>query len=393
MMFSRKLLAVICMLCLLALSVPAHADLFNTYDYAVVSGTSALNLRSGPSAQDSWLGSAPEGSWVGLVGEINNWYSVYVPSLDRTGFMSKTYLKTSSGGGGNSGIVHNPNPSSFLNLRQYPSYDAPVLGIYYNGAAFSVLSYNSGWYQVDIQGVVGYFREEFVIITGSSGGSIAYIRTGNGGKLNLRSAPTYSGSSIIGQYPNGTQVSVLLKGRKENGSTFYKVSIMGTVGYVDASFLSNTPEGGSQPPYNPGGNTPVTHGTAIVNNPKSTQYLNMRALPSTSAKVIAQYKNGIRFEVIEPGEKWCKVYGSASGNIGYMMTKYLKLVGVSAHPTKTVQNGNTYVNLRSAPSKTSGTVYQKVYSGAAVTVLTPGDQWTQVRYGNVTGYMMTQFLK
>lgn len=390
---TRKLLAAVCLLCLLTPILPAHADLYNTYDYAVVSGTSSLNLRAGPSAQDAWLGSAPEGSWVGLVGEINNWYSVYVPSLGRTGFMSKTYLKTSSGGGGGgtTGVVNNPKSTSFLNLRQYPSYDAPVLGIYYNGAVFTVLTYNSGWYQVNIQGMIGYFREEFVKINGSSGGSVAYIRTGNGGKLNLRSAPTYTGSSIIGQYPNGTQVGVLLKGRKENGSTFYKVSIQGTVGYVDASFLSNTP--GSQPPYTPGGDPPATHGTAIVNNPKSTQYLNLRALPSTSAKVIAQYKNGIRFAVIEPGEKWCKVYGSASGNIGYMMTKYLKLVGVSAHPTKTVRNGSTYVNLRSAPSKTSGTIYQQVYSGATVTVVTPGDQWTQVRHGGVTGYMMTQFLK
>ena len=51
------------------------------------------------------------------------------------------------------------------------------------------------------------------------------------------------------------------------------------------------------------------------------------------------------------------------------------------------------LNLRSAPSKTSGTIYQQVYSGATVTVVTPGDQWTQVRHGGVTGYMMTQFLK
>ncbi|MBQ6804691.1 MAG: SH3 domain-containing protein, partial [Clostridia bacterium] len=49
--------------------------------------------------------------------------------------------------------------------------------------------------------------------------------------------------------------------------------------------------------------------------------------------------------------------------------------------------------LRSAPSKETGAVYQRVYSGATVTVLTPGDEWTQVRYGNTVGYMMTWFLK
>ena len=136
---------------------------------------------------------------------------------------------------------------------------------------------------------------------------------------------------------------------------------------------------------------PATVGTAVVKNPKSTQKLNLRATPSSTAKVVAQYKNGVRFEVIQAGETWTKVYGSASGNIGYFMTKYLTLYGVSF--TKTVQNGNSYVNLRSSPSKTSGKVYAQVPSGAAVTVLIPGDEWTQVRYNGTTGYMMTSFLK
>lgn len=386
------LLALICALCLLP-AAPARADYYGAYDYAVVSGASSLNLRAGPSAYDAWLGSAPEGTWVGLTGESGNWYSVYVPSLSMYGYMSKNYLKTSSGGSGSgTGVVSNPNPSSFLNLRQYPSYDAPVLGIFYNGASFTVLGYSSGWYQVSINGQTGYFREEFVsVYGGGASGETAYVHTGNGGKLNLRSAPTYSGSSIIGQYASGTSLTVLLKGRAESGSTFYKVSVQGNVGYVDAAFLSSY-NPGYDPSFDPGPQ-PATHGTATVNNPKSSQYLNLRALPSTSAKVIAQYKNGVKFQVIEAGEKWCKVYGSASGNIGYMMTKYLKLSGVSAHPTKTVRNGNSYVNLRSRPSKSSGTVYQQVYSGAKVTVVTPGDQWTQVRYGSTTGYMMTRFLK
>ena len=387
---AKQTFALICCLCLLLSSLPAaQAAPYGVYDYAVVSGTSALNLRAGPSAQDALLGAAPQGAWVGLTGQSGNWYSVYVPSLGRSGWMSKTYLKTSSGGSGSSiGYVNNPNPSSFLNLRQYPSYDAPVLGIYYNGSAFTVFSYNGGWYHVQINGQTGYFRQEFVQVNGGgSGGESAYVQTNNSGKLNLRTAPTYSGSSIVGKYANGTLVTILLK-----GNTFYKVRIQGAEGYVDASFLSSYNPGGYQPPVIPD-IKPVTHGTAVVNNPKSTQYLNLRSLPSSTAKVIAQYKNGVKFHVIEPGEKWCKVYGSATGNIGYMMTKYLKLSGVSSHPTKKVQNNGSYVNLRSKPSKSTGAVYKQVPSGASVTVVTPGDQWTQVRYGSTTGYMMTHFLK
>ena len=107
--------------------------------------------------------------------------------------------------------------------------------------------------------------------------------------------------------------------------------------------------------------------------------------------MVAQYKNGVRFEVIQAGETWTKVYGSASGNVGYFLTKYLKLTNTSY--TKTVQNGNSYVNLRSSPSKVSGKVYVQVPSGASVTVLIPGDEWCKVRYAGTVGYMMTYFLK
>ena len=129
-----------------------------------------------------------------------------------------------------------------------------------------------------------------------------------------------------------------------------------------------------------------------VNNPIATQVLNMREEPSTASRVIAQYKNGVRFHVIEVGETWCKVYGSATGNIGYMMTKYLTLQGTES-TQKTIQNGNTYVTFRSNPSKTNSSVYQRLYTGTPVTVLTPGDEWTQIRYNGQKGYVMTQFLK
>ena len=137
---------------------------------------------------------------------------------------------------------------------------------------------------------------------------------------------------------------------------------------------------------------PKTKGYAYVNNPIATQVLNLRQEASTSSKVIAQYKNGVRFHVIAPGETWCKVYGSATGNIGYMMTRYLTLKNTDSI-YKTIQNGNTYVNFRSKPSKTGSTIYQRLFTGTPVTVLTPGDDWTQVRYNGQTGYVMTQFLQ
>lgn len=396
-----KVLAVLaCVAILAGACLPARADTLPYYasgiDYALVSGTAKLNLRSGPGVEYEWIGAAAEGTWVLVTGESGNWYSVYLPDTQQTGYMSKNFLKTGpdSSAAGSTVVVSNPKATQFLNLRQYPDLNAPVLGIYYNGATFRLLSSEvNGWYQVEGYGMTGYFRREYVRVSGASGQS-AYVRAANGGKVNLRSAPTYSGSTVLKQLPSGTAVTVLVS--SSAAGSFWKISCQGTTGYMDSSFLTATNPAPVPyvPPYVPVPDIqPAAQGTATVNNPKSTQYLNLRAQPSTSAQVIAQYKNGVRFEVIEPGETWTKVYGAASGNIGYFMTRYLKLTGVSSSPTKRVQNGTSYVNLRSRPSKTGGTVYQKVPSGAVVTILTPGDEWTQVRYNGKTGYMMTYFLK
>lgn len=383
----RLVLFLLCAVCALNFcpAALAEGDAFaqrGVFDFALVEGASNVNVRTGPGTEYPWLAARQAGSWVGLVGEYGGWYQVYLMETGQYGYMSANYLKRADGVGAVTGVVNNPNPKQFLNLRAAPSYAAQVLNIYYNGAAFSVLSFADGWYQVQIGGLVGYFRQEYVLVNGGSG-QTAYIRSDNGGKVNLRTAPAYSGSGVLGQYAPGAQVTVLLASNLSGA--FWKVNVGGAVGYMDSRFLT----GASSQPVTPA--APAVHGTAVVKNPRSSQSLNLRAQPSTTAKVIAQYKNGVKFEVIQAGEIWTKVYGSASGNIGYFMTKYLTLTGTTF--SRLVQNGNSYVNLRSAPSKANGKVYARIPSGATVTVLIPGDEWTKVRYGSTTGYVMTVFLK
>lgn len=389
----KRLLPVLLCLSLFAGMAPAQAA---GYDFAVVTNSATLNLRSGPGTEYDRLYTASRGDWVMLMGESGNWYYVQVMSNGKVGYMSKNFLTADNAVSNQvnvmTGVVNNPVATQFLNLRQYPSLSAPVLGIYYNGATFSVLSETADWYYVNIYGQLGYFMKNFVKVSGGSGAKTAVISAPNSGKTNLRSAPSKTDSSIIGQYPNGTQVQILLEGNQ-----FYRVSVNGKVGYMDKSLLKSA---SAAPSYPTGGGAsssassakPATKGYAYVNNPLPTQVLNLRQEASTTSRVIAQYKNGVRFHVIAAGETWCKVYGSATGNIGYMMTRYLTLNGTES-TSKTIQNGNTYVNFRSRPTQSGSTIYSRLYSGTPVTVLTPGDTWTQVRYNGQTGYVMTQFLK
>lgn len=403
---SRVLIFLFCCALFFSFICPARAEGWQSagqgiYDYALVQGTSRVNLRKGPGTQYDVLTAVDEYSWVGLLSKQDDWYAIYVPALRQSGYMSANYLKLGETPVlSTSGVVKNPGATQFLNLRAYPSYDAQVLGIFYNGAAFSLLSdAGNGWLQVLIGQQVGYFRKEYVQLSGSSGQNAYYIQSPNSGGVNLRNAPFLNGSSVISQHPAGTQVSVLLS--SPVSGAYWKVAVNGVTGYMDSRYLVRSSGAYGQSGSGAGGSAscagasgaarPKTQGYATVHNPKATQYLNLRAQPSTTAKVVAQYKNGVRFEVIQAGEVWTKVYGSATGNIGYFMTQFLSLSGVSAQ--KTVSNGASYVNLRSAPSKISGSVYVRVPSGASVTVLIPGDEWAKVRYGQTEGYMMTYFLK
>ena len=372
----KKLTAFVIALSLIALSASA--------EFAVVSGTSSLNLREGPGYDYSIIGNASRGDWVDVLGDTDGWYYVQVVKNSAYGYMDSAYLDYGASGSGTSystGVVNNPNASSFLNLREYPSYSADVLSYYYNGAVCTIISSYNGWYEVEIDGLHGYFRSEYVKVQGSSSSSYAYVTASSGSTVNMRSGPSMN-FGVIDRVPIGTRVSVLLK-----GNNFWKIEYNGVEGYMSSSFLSTsvTPTPTVQP---------TTTGYCVVANlPAYASTVNMRSQPSTSAKILYQYCAGTRFEVLAQGKTWCKVYGTASGRIGYIQTQYLKLYNLPTTPTKTVQNSGSYVNLRSAPSKATGSVLLQVPHGATVTILTPGDEWTQVKYNGYTGYMMTYFLR
>ena len=372
---AKKILAVVTVIALIFTCALA--------DFAIVSGTSSLNLREGPGYDYNIIGTAARGDWVEVNGDTDGWYSVSVVKNNNFGYMDSNYLSFGSGGSDPStttGVVANQSPSAFLNLREYPSYSANVLGIYYNGAVCTILStYSSGWYEVEIDGMHGYFRSEYIKVNGGSS-TTATVTASSGSTVNLREGPSTS-YGVLYRVPIGSRVSVLLK-----GNNFWKIRYNGLTGYMSSSFLSSG--------YTPAPTAvPYTSGYAVVSNISSYQSVNMRAQPSTSAQVLAQYSAGTRFQVVAQGKTWCKLYGTASGRTGYIMTKYLTLYNLPSTPTKRVNNGNSYVNLRSAPSKATGSVLVQVPSGSTVTVMIPGDEWTQVRYNGVTGYMMTYFLK
>jgi uncharacterized protein YgiM (DUF1202 family) len=171
------------------------------------------------------------------------------------------------------------------------------------------------------------------------------------------------------------------------GSGWWKVSIDGYQGYMSTDFLQEgiLQNGGSavsQEPY------------AVVKNPKSTQVLYLRESASQTGKVLGQYRNGTRLNVIAMGSEWSYVTVDATGKTGFMMSAYLTFYNLPVKPVMTVTHPDgTFVNLRSGPGMTGTKVLKRMSDGDKVEVLIPGSDWVKVRYGNTTGYAAAAFLK
>ncbi|MBE5803742.1 MAG: hypothetical protein E7316_04435 [Clostridiales bacterium] len=382
----KKLWLILLLAAALLAAVPALAD----EEFGVVYNNSYVNLRQEANQNSTWLGSYTSGNWVEINGQTGNWYHVTGPD-GKTGYMSKNYIQVQEPKYSVIGIVSNPKATSFLNLRAAPSYGATVVDIYYNGAPCVLLSQSAGWYHVRVNGVDGYFREEYITRVNSAySEEVATVVTPNNTGLNLRVGPG-TGYASVGLYRGGSYVMVLQKG---NG--WWKVAIDGKVGYMDTNFLQDGVQKPTQSQLT--GNNYVNVDTssayAVVNNPKSTQVLNMRAQANTTSTVLGQYRNGVKLTVLEHGTEWCKVQ-DGYGNTGYMMTQYLSLVNVVGVPSLQVDHPQrTFVNLRSKPSMITGSVMTRIPHGAAVTVLAPASNgWVKVYYNGYTGYAVDYFLK
>jgi len=382
--------AVLALMWVTAFSACAQAE--NLVDYGVVSGADTANLREKPDKASALLTSYPRDTWVEIVGESGKWWEVNAPGGFH-GYISKNYVTVAENTYGTIGLVSNPAGTSFLNLRATPSYTAKVLGIYYNDTPCVLLSQSDGWYHVRVDGVDGYFREEYVRQAYRVfSEEVATVVTPGGTPLNLRAGPGKEYASIS-QYPGGQYVMVLQK-----GLGWWKVSVDGLVGFMSVDFLKDgvlTPSGvtatGAVQQATGAEIALSNQSYVVVNNPKSTQVLNMREAPDAASQVLAQYSNGHQLTLLGAGEEWCHVQ-NASGQTGYMMTQFLKVYSVNATPTLQVNHPQrSYVNLREDASMASR-VLEKVPHGATVTVLIPGEDWVKVRYNTQTGYMMAAFL-
>ncbi len=152
-------------------------------------------------------------------------------------------------------------------------------------------------------------------------------------------------------------------------------------------------------------------GTALVRTGNTGGlYLRSAATSSDPRNILTTLPNGTTLELLNKGASWCRV---RSGSLeGHVMTKYLAFDGSlpgssTAAPagtsqplpagdgsgTATVQSANKgALRLRSSASTSVNNVLLSIPYGSTLVVLSRGQQWSQVRYRNQDGYVVSSFL-
>lgn len=267
-----------------------------------------------------------------------------------------------------------------LNLRQSASLTAEVLGQYPTGTWMTVVEKGDEWTKVTVDGKTGYVMSKYLADPAQSDAT-RYVRTNTGIGLNLRSAPSLTGT-IVTSFKPGTEVTVIAQ-----SDGWAQVKIGEQVGYMSSRFLATKATSGSVSGYPK---------TGVVANPGANQVLLLRETASTDARVIGYYGNGVTVKLVSESGDFYKV--TVDGKAGYMMKKFVKVTSSEA-PAETPftaklinPNGNAIVNFRAQPGL-NGSIIKAYPVGTEIKVLEYGANWSKCEIDGTQGYVSSYFFK
>ena len=275
----------------------------------------------------------------------------------------------------------------WLILRSGPSFNAKVKASYPTGSVVTITGTAGEWYRVTASdGLQGYMLGKYLRVTEegpSSGGSTAYVTSGNGLNVRLRTGPD-TGYPVLASYAPGTRCTIL-----SAGSTWSCIRVGNSTGYMMSRFLTAS-DPSLQPAVVP--TEPVNAGSVWVTS-RNGKGVNLRSGPAKAYPSLGVYPVGTQVQMVSIGSQWS--YVRIREKNGYMMTEFLSSVSPApspapAGPYVTSANGKN-VNLRTGPGKQYGVV-RSFAVGTPLAVVTPGQWWSYIQIGNTYGYMMNEFI-
>ncbi|WP_250673237.1 SH3 domain-containing protein [Paraclostridium ghonii] len=287
---------------------------------------SALNIRSGPSTNNSVVGYASKGDKLEILETSNGWYKVKL-SNGKIGWGSGKYISVS-------GESNSQTPSTgktgtitadALNVRSGPSTSYSKVTMVYKGQSVTILESSNGWHKIKTQsGQTGWVSSQYVSTSGGSnngGGSTETPSTGKGtvtaSALNIRSGPSTS-NSVIGTAYKGNTVDIL---SSSNG--WYKVKLSnGKTGWASSQYISTS--GNNNNGSNNGGGSTETPSTG--KGTVTASALNVRSGPSTSNSIVGTAYKGNNVDILSSSNGWYKVKLS-NGKTGWASSQYISTSG------------------------------------------------------------------
>lgn len=192
--------------------------------------------------------------------------------------------------------------------------------------------------------------------------------------LNIRSGPSTS-TNVLGSFGRGDVVCIVQAG---SAGGWHQILYVGQPAWVYADYVDAK-------------NPTIGVITASV--------LNVRSGPSTSTSVLSKLGKGDKVEIIQANAAadWHQII--YNGQAAYVHANYVTIsTAQKPEPEKPAQTAQyasvnaSALNFRKGAS-TSSAVIKTLSRGDTVQVLEYGSEWCKVRYGGVTGYMYTRYLK
>lgn len=303
-----------------------------------------------------------------------------------------------------------------LNLRSGQTTTSGKITVLPNEAKIQINYEDNGWYNVTYAGLTGFVKQEYVKVDGASqqeaqaaqgttqdtaavqSGTTQYRVVNAEGGLRLRGTPDSNGQ-ILDIMPYNSRIQFIVR----NGE-WAQVIYNGMEGYCSAMYLRMDDVQESAPVQQPEVQQPQTGVEGYV---AISGGLRLRSAGNTNAEILATMPQYASITILDDSTGWAKV--TYQGQTGYCSKQYIaygsgedakaqanqqETPSAPATPTteQATVNANGGLNLRSEAS-TSGESLTVIPNGSSVVITaTRDDGWSEVVYGNLTGYVSNDYL-
>ncbi|MDD5923526.1 MAG: SH3 domain-containing protein [Clostridia bacterium] len=295
------------------------------------------------------------------------------------------------------GKYHVRTTSGDLILRSDSSSSGNIITTIPSGTLLNITEIKNNFGKTTYNGKTGWVSISYLVYSSESNSNDTasygkYVVRTNGGNLNLRSSASSSGT-VLTTIPNGTLVNIT-----EIYNGFGKTTYKSYTGWISMSYLAKASTSTTNSEI-PTISIPSSAGTYTVKT--SGGNLNLRAIASSSSRILTSVPNGTKISVSEIYNGYGKVtYNSYTGwlSMGYLVKSVTSTDSEKPSTNVGTTSGNYVVktsggnlNMRSIASS-SGSIVMTIPNGTKLSISEISNGYGKTRYNLCTGWVSMKYL-